>query len=366
MIRGKPKAPRILIIPILVGLLHGVAGASEGRIPIATSTTIDQPGHYVVVRDIQSSNPNVIVIDSSNVTLDLGGHTVTQTGSTGRPLFIGFDVTDVTVRNGRLEGGATGVGRLYSGSRATLRLEDLEIDGVADFGIKLVELEYIEVLRCRVAGNLAASGIILNGGTDAFGGRIIGNVVENTQGFGIALQGLKGGEVRDNHVYNAGGDGSTEGLLLWSNLGSVAGGNRVSGNTIRGSGHHGITVADDVPCNLIIGNTVTDSAADGFQIISDGNQVVGNIASGNGGSGFRFSLSYNLIRNNHAVGNGGDGLYVTSFHNLIEDNTSEANTGYGLYFVNAASNAYRDNMLRGNTAGAVGGLPNTDAGGNVQ
>lgn len=365
MIRGEPTAPRIPIIPILVGLLHGVAGASEGRIPIVSSTTIEQPGHYVVVRDIESTNPDVIVVNSSDVTLDLEGHTIIRAGSTGRPVLIGADATDITIRNGRLEGGASGVTQVYTGSRATIRLEELEIEGTTQFGIELLQLEYVEILRCRVAGNVAATGIVLSGATDAFGGRIIGNVVENTQSHGISLQGLKGGEVRDNHVYNPGGNGSADGIQLWSSSGWDAGGNRVSGNTIRSSGDHGITVSADVPGNIIIGNTLTDNAGDGIFLFSGADLVVRNIASNNGGNGISLFAEYNVLRDNHAVGNAGDGFHVASHHSLIEDNTGERNTGYGLYFAAVGAHAYRNNMLRGNTAGAVGGSANTDAGGNL-
>jgi parallel beta-helix repeat protein len=356
----------ILLTLAAVVLPGGSTGAGEGRIPIAASTTIEQPGHYVVVRDIESSNWDVIIINSSNVTLDLGGHTITRMGSTGRPVYIWSGATNVTVRNGRLKGGESGVDQHSASPRATIRLEDLDIDGAAQFGIRLWKLEHVEILRCRVTGNVAVNGIGLSGGTGTFSGRIIENVVENAQGYGISLKGLEGGEIRDNQVLNPGGNGSANGLELWSELSWDAGGNRVSGNTIRGSGRDGMRVSADVPGNIIIGNTVTGSTADGIRLFSHGNRVVGNIASSNGGNGFRFTSAYNLIRDNHAVGNAGDGLHLTWLYSLIESNTSAGNAGYGLYFTSSGSNAYRDNMLRGNTAGAVGGSANIDAGGNVQ
>jgi len=365
MNRGLSSSVFTLVMLTAGVLPGGSVCAGEGRIPVAGSITINQAGYYVVVRNIESTNWDVITINSSNVTLDLGGHTITRTGSTGRPVLIGADATNVTVRNGRLEGGESGVDRIYTGSRITVRLEDLEIDGAAQFGIHLLELEYVEILRCRVTGNVQYNGIFLSGDTGAFGGRIIANVVENAQATGISLKGLKAGEVRDNHVFNPGGDGSSDGLQLWADLGWDAGGNQVAGNTIRGGGDDGMTVSSEVPGNIIFGNTVTGNASNGFKIFSDGNLVVGNIASGNSGNGFLFSGAYNLARENHAVGNTGDGMEVAGLAGLIEGNTSEGNTGFGLLFINSNSHAYRDNMLRGN-ASAVGGAANTDAGGNIQ
>ncbi len=357
----------IVLLALAAGVSYGgIAIAGEGRIPIASSTLIDQPGHYVVVRDIEVSGGDVITISASDVILDLGGHTLTRNGSTGRPLLLLADTTNITIRNGRLEGGESGVERYITGVRATIRLEDLDITGAAQFGIQLLELDYVESLRCRVTGDLAYNGVSLSGGTGAFSGRIVGNVVENAQGFGIIVKGLKGGDVRDNQVFNTAGGGSADGLNLWSEPGWGAGGNLVSGNTVRDSGGVGITVASTVPGNSVFGNTATDNTADGIHIFSEGNLLEQNIASGNNGNGFGISNSYNQLRTNHAVGNTGDGLHVGGLYNLIDNNTSEGNTGYGLYFTGNGANAYRSNMLRGNTAGALVGLANTDAGGNIQ
>lgn len=353
-------------IVLFCSLLAPTAVASEARIPIATPTTIDDPGHYFVVRDLTSPAGSVITINTSDVILDLGGHTLTLAAASGRPLLITADASEITIRNGRLRGGENGLERFDAGQRAVIRLEDLEIEAAVQFGILLQELEYVEIVRCRVTGPLTWNGITLSGGTAAFGGRIIGNVVENTSGYGISLKGLKGGEVRDNRVFGAGGNGTTDGLNLWSDTGWEAGGNRVSGNIVRGSGGGGLLVSGAVPANTVTGNTITDSAAEGIRIYSDGNLLTGNLASANGGHGYLFLGSHGLIRDNHAAGNGGDGFRVSSLYNLIEDDTAEGNVGYGLYFVGAGSNAYRSNMLRGNSAGAVGGDVNTDAGGNVQ
>ena len=67
----------------------------------------------------------------------------------------------------------------------------------------------------------------------------------------------------------------------------------------------------------------------------------------------------------HGIGVGGTG---GALRNLIEGNQIEGNAGCGIRFdATASSNVYRNNMLRGNTGGAVcnAGVGNTDAGGNV-
>lgn len=79
------------------------------------------------------------------------------------------------------------------------------------------------------------------------------------------------------------------------------------------------------------------------------------------------------MRDGVAVGiDAGRGIYVSgivsSERTLLEGNQVEGNAGCGIQFDTTASgSAYRNNMLRGNTGGAIcdAGSGNTNAGGNI-
>src|SRR5947207_2780387 len=71
-------------------LLTSIAAqADEGRIPIygppgqTLPITISAPGSYVLTRDINAGTSDAIHINASNVTLDLNGHTIAGTSSSG-------------------------------------------------------------------------------------------------------------------------------------------------------------------------------------------------------------------------------------------------------------------------------------------
>jgi nitrous oxidase accessory protein NosD len=67
-----------------------------------------------------------------------------------------------------------------------------------------------------------------------------------------------------------------------------------------------------------------------------------------------------VVTGNIATGNGGVGIMASSA-STIAGNTAVSNASYGLFL--SASTAYRDNLIDGNSGGAVSGGVN--AGGNV-
>ncbi len=68
----------------------------------AQGLTISQPGVYVLNRNINVATGDGIVITASNVTLDLGGRTVSTTASgTGRGIVVS-NAKGVTVKNGKV------------------------------------------------------------------------------------------------------------------------------------------------------------------------------------------------------------------------------------------------------------------------
>src|SRR2546425_7019427 len=109
--------------------------ADEGRIPIFAPTTITRSGHYVLTRDISVSGGDVITVHANGVGLDLVGHTISSASTASALVQVDPGVTDVSIRNGRLSGGAYGV--LYgSGSpRTRIRVEALDVYNPTSTGI---------------------------------------------------------------------------------------------------------------------------------------------------------------------------------------------------------------------------------------
>ncbi len=353
----RSMAPALLALAGTVLVAAGARG-DEGRFPVAAATTIAQPGHYVVTRDIAIASGTAITIDADDVTLDLNGHLISNAGTTGDVVLV--NGTNLILRNGRISGGARAIQHL--GPRIRFRIEDVEISGSQLHGIQSSDTEYVEILRCRFS-NVVSAAINISGGSAAFGGRFVDNTMENV-GRGIGLTGLRGGEVRGNRVTDT-TIGASGAILLTSDPAWGAGGNLIADNTVRNGAFWGIHIQGDVPDNIVAGNVVTGSVATGLQVESDGNHVGLNTVSNNGAAGIFVSALNTLVRKNQTVGNGGNGIALNGQYNLVEGNLSQGNTGAGISFA-GSDHAYRDNMLRGNTAGAVSGAGlATDAGGNV-
>jgi hypothetical protein len=181
--------------------------------------------------------------------------------------------------------------------------------------------------------------------SDGSSGTVVGNTVNSaTSGFAISVTSGTGMRILNNTL-----SGGLGGIVLSSNV-TTAGGNIVQGNTIFGASADGIQLYSQPPYakgNLVKENTISFCGAHGIEVGTSDNTIVGNV------------INFN---NNGVFIDGG------AFRNLIDSNQLDSNTGYGLYFGQAnAANAYRNNMLRGNTSGSVGGSQtgNTNSGGNI-
>ena len=328
-------------------------GGDEGRIPLFTVTTINQPGYYIVTRDIASASSTTIIIQSSNVTVDLNGHTLSAPAAANVIGLTGGANTGVTIRNGRILNGARGVG----GGGVTplsLRVEGVEIANSSDAGISIDGTAVsVDVIGCHIH-NVASDGIHVSNSTADFRGRFLDNTIEDVGGNGLNLFGLRGGEVRRNVVLNHGSSlPNAAGILLSGVASSEAGGNIVEDNTVNAvvgvNDEDGIRIEPGSQNNLIVGNVVRRNGRFGIWSQASEARLERNLADHSGGSGFE-------------VGNGASGA-----RNHLEANQAQANGGCGINFENLNTHAYRNNIVRSNTGGGIcnGAAPNTDAGGNI-
>jgi hypothetical protein len=318
----------------------GVAWADEARIPVFQATTITQPGHYIVTRNI-STLGTPVRIQAGNVTLDLDEHLLTNTGATGSVIDIADGVTDVAIRNGRLSGGGTGVSYTSVTSRIRLTIDRLFISDTTTIGIFVQDAESVRVTSCLIR-HVGSYGIDVQGWSDVFAGTFDDNTVLEPGLSGIVLFDLRAGEVRRNIVSNPGVNDS--GINLTGSL-PAFGGTLVEGNTVSMTPGVGSSIGIFVATNhnLITKNVVKGATLRAFHVAGSENRLLRNIAGA--------SLQ---------------GFGILGSRNLIENNLAEGNTGCGLAFLNTNSHAWGDNMLRGNVPEVCGGGGlNTNAGGNI-
>lgn len=343
---------KFLFVACGVSLCASVlARADEGRIPIAQpvfsnqTVMITAPGSYVLTSNLllgdSTSNASAIVIQSSDVTLDLNGFSVEILAGTGSAIVIqDGDYKNIRIRNGKIRAGVNGISFSSSTFRTGLRLERLEISATLSDGVSISGLESFVMEECKVhdTGN---NGVYLTG-NGGFSGRIVGNQFTNIPNKAL----ITGGNsllIRDNAMQQV---------------------------------HAGISISLGASSILIEGNTIANDATgpapeSAIVLAAPGCHVLRNAIRGfSSGISVGFSAGGHRLAGNSITGGvgTGDGIIVTTSRNLIEGNQIEGNAGCGIRLLSSSSdNAYRDNMLRGNTGGAacVAGTGNTDAGGNV-
>jgi hypothetical protein len=347
---------KLLVVSFISTVALGtVASAAEGRIPLLSLPgppyLITAPGYYILTRNIGFTSGHVVQIQSDDVTLDLGGHTITgPTSLVGAAIDVPTSPGTklITIKNGRIFSGSQGVSVSGSGR---IRLEGLDISGSLG-GIDIAGPGpggyYAEIVDCRIHDLLSVSGsaepaIIVN----ADGGRVTGNLVQNVPGDGLYLLGFRGGEIRRNLVRNFGSVlADASGIYLEDN-GSpgVAGGAIVADNTVNG-----------------LPGAVDD---EGMQIRTPGTLVTGNVVNNNGSYGIHIVGNENRIEKNMTNLNGSDGIHMNILlqRNRFEGNQSQGNGGCGFNITGTVASIYSNNTFANNTGGNICGT-GINAGGN--
>lgn len=266
----------------------GALQASDGRIPVYQSTTIDSAGFYYLTQDITTGAG--IAITHDNVTLDLNGHWIK---STSDGISVLGNHTNIRVTNGSVS--AEGVGVSIT----------LKADG---FG----EVDQIRILSA------AGYGIYVWGPSASNPAKAVverNTIVSMTSGSGISLSYLNNALIRENVVSGV-TKNTGDGVGLY--LSSCANG-LITENDISANGYHGIYLfASDG--NQISRNTCSSSTnGNGIELSSsNNNSLTWNTASANSLYGIEFSLTStgNLYAYNHSPGNG---------HGSINDGSTGTN-----------------------------------------
>lgn len=344
---------KALLASILAVLLGATAiVAAPGSIPIYQQTVITQPGDYVVTRDIEVSSGYAIEIQSDDVVLDLNGHKITSTSVDDAVVYLGAS-NRVVIRNGRTQGGMFGI-RTVGTTGVTVRLEKLVVSDTVDTGASLLGALHVEVLSCIFShtGHIGIYASSPNG--QRVSGQIVDNSILKPGNRGITLYSANGFLIRGNVI----AESSSSCMQIETLVGGSpeVGGNIIEGNSCRWMGS-GIFPADGIYLhsnnNRVVGNSIEGYSSRAILVQGDGNLIADNVIAGT------ISIGMGV----------GDGISVyQGQRNLIEGNQVEGNAACGIRFdATAGANAYRNNMLRGNTGGAIcdTGTGNTSEGGNI-
>jgi nitrous oxidase accessory protein NosD len=128
---------------------------------------ISRPGVYVLNRDIRVPNGDAITINTSNVTLDLNGRSVsTETAGTGRGIVIASgngQISGVSVKGGKVGSFAMNV---FAENTANLKIDHLQIVG-ADLAAQSGPGE-IGILLVSTRGAAVTHNLITNVGLGIF------------------------------------------------------------------------------------------------------------------------------------------------------------------------------------------------------
>ncbi len=367
----------VIIVLVVAAVAAAPLGSSEGRIPVWMPTTITQPGHYILTRNVLAATGPVINIAAGGVTLDLNGHTVGTTDTTQAVIQIGGapgGAEGIIVIDGIVEGGRYGIVHPdVPDATNAISLSNLTLIGSADaavkgIGISKLEAQGIIIVNSRVGFDLQAetppdpvppTARIRNVSIRAAGGIHCEGVVCSIHDLGfeytppsavprtpaLRFSGAKGGEAVGIIVVDGAPSPIDPPLVELLDAEGIT----LSGAKLIGPGS-GI-----VPC------TVVDSTSRDF-IIDDGD------ISRCGGDGIRILGTNGRIRRMFISATGGHGIFAGGSNLIIDDGKIAGSTGAGIWF-DRPGHIYRNNILRGNMGGAVAGpgvAGTTDAGGNVE
>jgi hypothetical protein len=288
------RSGTVIVVTARDTLLY--AGSMSDGAPLACGTEIT--ADTMLGADMVCERGPALVITADNVTLDLGGHTVSGTPAPFErgPGILFRGVTGSVVRNGTVQGFDAGVAIEGGGGNVVegLTVQDNVGSTDGDYGDGIVINRSREN---RVQGNVLRrngpfSGISL--GPEASGNQVLDNTVADHD---------------MSHVPYPDAGRQTMGIRV---EGPAANHNRIIGNTVTGSGCDGIVVlatcdnpGDEPPC---VGTPPNEH-----------NEIASNVSSGNGRSGRGCGIRLFSMP-----------LPMPPVHNVVHDNLTDDNTSYGV------------------------------------
>ena len=220
------------------------------------------------------------------------------------------------------------------------KILDNVVDGTDGFGVQVEGADDLEVW-CNTLKGVKSHGI---GITTCYGAGLVGNRIVSPSGHGVYVSGGTA-SVCQNGIESAGKNGI--------HLENGARAYFTAGNDIRSAGGRGVCVLSGSSAN-VDGNTIADSTNEGIRVESVTDSVLANnrIDGGNGGIWCASSESVD-IRGNVIAGSTARGICVTSStgcsvaRNAVTDSVQE-----GVYFRESTGGTIEGNRVRG--TGGIG------------
>jgi hypothetical protein len=166
-----------ILVAIAVLGLAGAASAAPKS--ISSCKTIDDPGSYLVTKNLTATG-DCLIVAAPNVTLDLGGYVLTGNG-TGKGIWVVPAGRGAVIRNGTLTDFGGGI---LAGFNTTV--DQVRVYDSANYGIYVSSGSTV---RNSVASNNVLYGLQLQCPSSAIGNVVADNVVTNlvTSGAGCVL-----------------------------------------------------------------------------------------------------------------------------------------------------------------------------------
>jgi parallel beta-helix repeat protein len=334
--------------------------ALEDRIALSTyvvNTTQDlqnQVGNLLSLRAaITQANQNP---GPNTITFSLGSGTQVISVLSDLPV-----VTRPLVINGLSEPGSIVLDGVNdnSGNGLDLNAPDCTVEGLAiirfkSFGIRIDTGNNPDLVTQNAIGTNFQGQTGLGNGTGLIilgsGGVVTGNGILDNTNQGVSVLGGSGNTFTSNVIQSNFGPG----VSLSAASGNVVGGsNAGTGNTILFNGADGVVAAGQSANNQIVGNVISNNAANGVKLQDPGttlNQIANNqIGTDAGGT--------------MAEPNGIDGVFIESgaAKNTVQNNLVSGNLQNGVVLIGTGTDG---NQVFGNTLGTnklgTTALPNQD------
>jgi parallel beta-helix repeat protein len=288
-----------LVGSVMVGVSPAAAADIECGTVVTASTTL--------THDLVDCPDNAILIDGSNIVLDLGGHTV---DGQGVGIGVRIEGDGNTIKNGKVQQFSTGVKNTFATSGNTLtgltatgngvgmwilggssnRIVGNVVTGSGVGGIFVDPASIATLVKNnQVTGN-TGNGIVLDGGNSV----LTGNSVSKNAGSGLHVHG-DGNVVSANQSFQ-----NKTGMFV----GADASNTTISLNSLSSNAIDGLTVADGSAATYIVSNTATKNADDGIDVGTGSATIKGNSAHFNGDHGIEATPVPTDGGGNRAFGNG--------------------------------------------------------------
>jgi len=238
----------IALVSLFTALLIPATAFAKGPIAIKTLPyTIAVPGSYTLSGNLTytANSTNAITISANNVTLDMGGYSLTGPGSLASA-YNGISISGngVEVRNGDISGFSIG---LYAGNSISLKISNL-----------------------RLHDNL--TGISM--ASSAFGAEIKDCVAYNNENIGIFVM-APGSIILNNISYNNGTDPSNYGIYVYGPSCVIIGNSSQANSGTGIFAGPGCTVKNNSACS----NTIYGIHTSVGPVLVDGNSTYNNANS---------------------------------------------------------------------------------------